>query len=175
MCSSSLLDHRIALSSSFKTGRRVISTYLILFLHHASTRLPSSNSSHLVSPSSSQYDFDLINYHATHTTLIGERVGRAWDLPRSMLWTPPVSSAYANSSLSVEDRDGDTGFRRAPGMYKVQGTTVEGIMGGIYHQFVRSFKRLSYKSVAPVVFSSLLYLPFPNLHSFFFDIVIVLS
>lgn len=120
---------------SLRTGRRVMSTYLLLFLHHATTRLSSSSSSHLVSPSSSQFDFDAINYRATYTALIGERVGRAWDLPRSLLWTPPVS----NSTSSIEDRVGNASRSWAPGLYKVQGTTVEAIIGGIYHQFVRTF------------------------------------
>ncbi|KLO07780.1 hypothetical protein SCHPADRAFT_881219 [Schizopora paradoxa] len=114
-------------------GRRVISTYLLLFLHHATTRLSSSSSSHILSPSSSQFDFDAINYRATYTALIGEHVGRAWNLQRSMLWTPPVSLAYSSSPLSTEERIG--GSSKAPGLYKVQGTTVEAIMGGLYHQF----------------------------------------
>lgn len=118
-------------------GRRVISTYLLLFLHYATTRLSSSSSSssQLLSPSSSQYDFDAIAYRASHTALIGERVGRAWDLPRSMLWTPPVPTASSNSPLSREDRGSRSFGSRAPGLYKVQGTTVEAILGGVYHQF----------------------------------------
>ena len=31
---------------------------------------------------------------------------------------------------------GNIDSAKSPGLYKVQGTTVEGIMGGIYHQFV---------------------------------------
>ncbi len=124
-------------SLRYVTGRRVMSTYLLLFLHHATTRLSSSSSSHLLTPSLSQFDFDAINYRAMYTALIGERVGRAWDLPRSLLWTPPVSSS--NSNLSIEDR---VSRSWAPGLYKVQGTTVEAIIGGIYHQFVRTFSFL---------------------------------
>lgn len=51
-----------------------------------------------------------------------------------MLWTPPVRA-------SPRDWTSDTGdiprTKKTPGIYKVQGTTVEAIMGGIYHQFVR--------------------------------------
>lgn len=139
-------------------GRRVISTYLLLFLHHATTRLSTSSSSHILSPSSSQFDFDAINYRATYTAVIGEHVGRAWNLQRSMLWTPPVSLAYSNSPLSAEDRFGS----KAPGLFKVQGTTVEAIMGGIYHQFVR-FSSISCSSLS-CTFSldNILFTPFAS-------------
>lgn len=82
-------------------------------------------------------DFDRIAYRALHTTMLGEHVGNAWDLPRAMLWTAatpkaPLSRRFAQNRAS-EGAAGAAGS----GLYKVQGTTVEGVMGGVFHQFVR--------------------------------------
>ncbi|KAH8115993.1 hypothetical protein DFH11DRAFT_1253134 [Phellopilus nigrolimitatus] len=54
-------------------GRRVLHSYLLLFLHSASLQLSKA------SPSSfnpnTVFDFDLIAYRALHTALLGEHVG----------------------------------------------------------------------------------------------------
>ncbi|KAL5514471.1 hypothetical protein ACEPAG_2559 [Sanghuangporus baumii] len=101
-------------------GRRVLHSYLLLFLQHASQKLAKTTSPS-VDPDAT-FDFDLIAYRALHTHHLGEHVGSKWALARTMLWTPPVKSKVQESLKS-------------PGLYKVQGTTVEGIMGGIFHQF----------------------------------------
>ena len=74
-------------------------------------------------------DYDLIAYRALYTNLLGEHVGRKWDLSRAMVWTPAVPDAKRRNMRSAAEI----------GLYKVQGTTVEGIMGGIFHQFVSWF------------------------------------
>ena len=114
-------------------GRRVLNTYLLLFLHNSSKLSPTGVSA----LTSSAVDFDRIAYRAFHTTMLGEHVGNAWDLPRAMLWTAatpkaPLSRRFAQNRAS-EGAAGAAGS----GLYKVQGTTVEGVMGGVFHQFVR--------------------------------------
>ncbi|KAL5521488.1 hypothetical protein ACEPAF_2236 [Sanghuangporus sanghuang] len=101
-------------------GRRVLHSYLLLFLQNASQKL-AKTASPPVDPDAT-FDFDLIAYRALHTHHLGEHVGSKWALARTMLWTPPVKTKVREPLKS-------------PGLYKVQGTTVEGIMGGIFHQF----------------------------------------
>ncbi|THH07038.1 hypothetical protein EW145_g3658 [Phellinidium pouzarii] len=89
------------------------------------------------------FDFNLIAYRALHTNLLGEYVGNQWKLRRIMLWTLPIpSSAKAATRMSLSRHFEEDGKRSrdynpvaGPGLYKVQGTTVEGIMGGVFHQF----------------------------------------
>ena len=109
----------------FGSGRRVLHSYLLLFLQHASRKLTKTTSPS-VDPDSA-FNFDLIAYRTLHTHKLGEHVGAQWDLARIMLWTLPVNRGKVQESL------------KSPGLYKVQGTTVEGIMGGIFHQFVCGF------------------------------------
>ena len=37
----------------------------------------------------------------------------------------------------IEKMRGSVLVPKSPGLYKIQGTTVEGIMGGVFHQYVR--------------------------------------
>ena len=62
-----------------------------------------------------------------------------------MLWKPAVKSTVSNSPLTRSYAEDDSrvpqtpASLKSPGLYKVQGVTVEGIMGGIFHQFVSNF------------------------------------
>lgn len=85
-------------------------------------------------PSETHLDFDLTAYRTLFTPFIGEKVGDTWDLGRVMLWIPAVRASPRDWTSDTSDI---TRTKKTPGFYKVQGTAVEAIMGGIYHQFVR--------------------------------------
>lgn len=97
-------------------GRRVLETYLQLFLH---------STPGLQATSSPDYDFDNITARALNTYVLGEHVAPQWRLPDIMCWRP-----VANDGLKTNDM-------RSIGLYKVSGTMVESVMGGLFHQFVR--------------------------------------
>lgn len=134
-------------------GRRVLHTYLLLFLHECtlpprshtpsrsapippSSRLrPSSLSTGgLVKPLTESYDD--ISEKLLNTYMLGEHVGAAWELERIMRWTPAVAE------LDVLEAKSPDMVLRSSGLYKVRGATVEGVVGGIFHQFVRGLHLL---------------------------------
>ncbi|KAG8734380.1 hypothetical protein FRC12_018544 [Ceratobasidium sp. 428] len=116
-------------------GRRVLKAYLLAFLHAHTpitptpplTQSPSDPSpdtriSQLPMPSSVlEDDFDEIADKAIDTRALGSMVGNVWELERVMRWAP---SRVGESRLSD------------PGLYKVRGTTVEAVVGGVFFQFV---------------------------------------
>ena len=105
-------------------GRRVLNSYLMLFLHSA----PSISSEH---------DYELIAERTLNTYVLGEHVAPKWELGRVLKWSPVkthpevegVAGDYSKLSPKVT---------RTVGLYKVQGSAVEAVVGGIYHQFVSS-------------------------------------
>ena len=128
------------------TGRRVMTSYTLLFLQSAVEDLVKSGRG-----SEASYDLDRITYRTLHTHHLGQFVGTKWNLLDAMLWTPlpPPSSRRKKAGTGVVETWGSEGeslegkgsgllsMARSPGLYKIQGTTVEGIMGGVFHQFVR--------------------------------------
>jgi len=102
-------------------GRRVLNSYLMLFLHSA----PSLQSSH---------NYELIAERTLNTYILGEHVAPKWELGRVLKWSP------VKVDPEVDSADGDfsklsPNVTRSVGLYKVQGSAVEAVMGGIYHQF----------------------------------------
>ena len=75
-------------------------------------------------------DLEDITARSLNIRLLGDYVGNAWGVGREFVWAPSISK-----HLKVEGH--------LPGLYKVQGETVQAIMGAIYHQFVRAFPVLS--------------------------------
>lgn len=142
-------------------GRRVLHTYLLLFLHECTLAPPSYNPPRNapISPSSrlrpSSFhaggpvkplteSYDDISEKLLNTYILGEHVGAAWELERVMRWTPAVAELD-----TLEAQSPDTALRSS-GLYKIRGATVEGVMGGIFHQFVRtSGLRLLTRSSCP--------------------------
>lgn len=112
-------------------GRRVLETYLQLFLH---------STPGLQAISSPDYDFDNITARALNTYVLGEHVAPQWRLPDIMRWRP-----VANDGLKTNDM-------RSIGLYKVSGTMVESVMGGLFHQFVRRLQSLSFSSARLNIF-----------------------
>ncbi|KDQ60397.1 hypothetical protein JAAARDRAFT_174469 [Jaapia argillacea MUCL 33604] len=140
-------------------GRRVLSTYLLLFLH-------STPAAH----QTPQLDYDLVASRALNTYVLGEHVASAWAIGEHIRWTQasprptlekPIRIRHEKLgdgfkekawNLSLDDEARELKKRHKPepepelpvpkpefapsvGLYKVAGTTVEAIMGGIFHQF----------------------------------------
>ncbi|KAL4241665.1 hypothetical protein ABKN59_000843 [Abortiporus biennis] len=65
----------------------------------------------------------------------GEFVAPKWDLGRVMRWTPVNIDPRVASAATGELDHLDPKLSWSIGLYKVQGTAVEAVIGGIYHQF----------------------------------------
>lgn len=93
-----------------RSGRRVIAAYFMMFLH-SSRQLKSLD------------DVEDIAARSLNTHLLGEYVGNEWGVGRELVWAPSISE-----NLKAEGH--------LPGLYKVQGETVQAIMGAINYQYV---------------------------------------
>ena len=87
------------------------------------------------------HDFEKLTLHALNTYTLGEHVSPNWRLGKVVKWKPmnvgnlsrplgpdadvpaPLATVTGEASRSI-------------GMYKVHGTTVEAVVGGVFHQFV---------------------------------------
>lgn len=72
-------------------------------------------------------DYTNITSNALNTYTLGENVGREWGIGKVLRWKSMVDPQMAAKGA-------DKGHI---GLHKVLGTTVEAIVGGVYHQFVR--------------------------------------
>jgi hypothetical protein len=115
------------------TGRRVLSAYMHAFL----ASLPYSQRSNL--------NAEELAAKVLNTYSLGEFVAADWQLGRVVRWTPPEAGleAHREPGDSFDDRrrhqvgeDGKRVWRGTAGYYKVTGTTVEAIIGGIFHEHV---------------------------------------
>ena len=106
--SSNLLNPRSNL------GRRIIESYFLMFLHSC----PNVNSG---------ADYAKTSSNALNTYTLGEHVGREWGIGKVLKWKSMVDP-------QMIEKGADNGH---VGLHKVLGTTVEAIVGGVYHQFVR--------------------------------------
>jgi hypothetical protein len=139
--------------SLISIGRRVLEAYLLLFLHSTSTASRKFDAIN---------DHDIIIQRCLNTYLLGEHVAPKWRLERIIRWAPTVSAnrLISRAVKSAREKDGlkyideqDPGeveswvdvkplgrdVVKSVGMHKVHGDIVQGIMGGIFHQFVRTF------------------------------------
>lgn len=105
----------------FCVGRRVLKTYLLLFLNSS----PALKASH---------DFEYIQDRALNTYVLGEYVAPQWQLGKVLKWTPATTNGGILDPTTI-GRDAS----RSVGLYKVQGTAVEAAVGGVFHQFVRLY------------------------------------
>lgn len=96
-------------------GRRVLDSYLHLFLTSSSALTP-------------EHDLENIAYHTLHTYALGEHVGSKWGLGRTLRWVPAIAP-------EVREQVSDSPDLRKVGLYKVQGDAVTAVMGGIFSQF----------------------------------------
>ncbi|CAL1695262.1 unnamed protein product [Somion occarium] len=101
-------------------GRRVLKTYLLLFLHSS----PALHSAH---------DYELILERTLNTYVLGEHVAPTWSLGRVLKWSPVNISPQVASGSDYSNLDPK--FSRSVGLYKVQGAAVEAVVGGVFHQY----------------------------------------
>jgi len=102
-------------------GRRVLKTYLLLYLHSS----PALQDTH---------DYQLIIDRTLNSYVLGEHVAPKWSLGRVLKWSPANIDPRVTkpgSDFSALEPD----VSRGVGLYKVQGTTVEAVIGGIFHEF----------------------------------------
>lgn len=110
------MDERISnpLNLHLNLGRRVLGAYFLTFLHSC----PNVNSG---------ADYSNITSNALNTYTLGEHVGREWGIGKVLRWRYMVDPQMIARGVD----------NRHIGLHKVLGTTVEAIVGGVYHQFVR--------------------------------------
>ncbi|CAG7847311.1 SubName: Full=Uncharacterized protein {ECO:0000313/EMBL:CCA72036.1} [Serendipita indica DSM 11827] len=97
-------------------GRRVMECYLNLFLH-------SQTDSGLAKPHLfNRIGYDELAKKILDTHVLGEFVGSAWQLERIMRWVPSHTNDPSRTMWSS-------------GLYRVRGTTVEALLGGVFHHF----------------------------------------
>ncbi|KAF9009130.1 hypothetical protein BDZ89DRAFT_1078748 [Hymenopellis radicata] len=116
-------------------GRRVLESYFLLMISSSPALTPSD-------------DLEALSSHALNTYLLGQHVGRSWELGRVLRWVPAVSSPT--------DIDLPAGEGRSIGLYKVQGDTVAAVLGGVFREFGASTaQRLFHTRIMPHVLSGL--------------------
>ncbi|CAE6534866.1 unnamed protein product [Rhizoctonia solani] len=123
-------------------GRRVLHTYLMTFFHAHTiltptpplTQPPSDppadlKISQLPSPNDTlEQNWDNLSDMVLHTRALGEHVGAAWQLEKVMRWVP-------NFDHHIDPSGTRAGEGGSPGLYKIRGTTVEAVVGGVFYQF----------------------------------------
>ena len=109
------------------SGRRVIESYLLLFLNSSSALKQT-------------HDLDAILNRTVNSYILGEHVGSSWGLGRALRWTPSIPASQA---LSITK--GGRRLLKGVGFYKIQGDTVAAVVGGIYHQFVSLVSQFTLK------------------------------
>ncbi|CAE6376382.1 unnamed protein product [Rhizoctonia solani] len=123
-------------------GRRVLNAYLMTFFHAHTTLTPTPpltqppsdppadlKISQLPSPNDTlEQNFDNLSQLVLHTRALGEHVGAAWQLERVMRWVPNFD--HHTSATGIRTDEGGSS-----GLYKIRGTTVEAVVGGVFYQF----------------------------------------
>ncbi|KAJ8488544.1 hypothetical protein ONZ51_g3485 [Trametes cubensis] len=123
-------------------GRRVLQSYLLMFIHSSPALRP-------------EHDYELILERALNTYVLGEHVAPKWQIGKVLKWRPMnVGNMSKPLGPNVEvpsplmNLEPDNA--RSVGMYKVHGTTVEALVGGVFHQFGGSVAhRLFHTRVLP--------------------------
>ncbi|CAE6417589.1 unnamed protein product [Rhizoctonia solani] len=123
-------------------GRRVLNAYLMTFFHAHTILTPTPpltqplsdppadlKISKLPSPNDTlEQDFDNLSKVVLHTRALGEHVGAAWQLERVMRWVPNFDHHIDVDGIRVDEGG-------SSGLYKIRGTTVEAVVGGVFYQF----------------------------------------
>lgn len=86
----------------------------------------------------------MIMERALNTYVLGEHVAPQWSLGKVLKWRPMnVGSFSVPLGPDVDTPSPLVGLSsdnaRGVGLYKVLGTTVEAVAGGVFHQFVRLY------------------------------------
>lgn len=130
-----VIHHTLSLRDGdayLRVGRRVLQSYLLMFVHSSSALRP-------------EHDYEKFITHALNTYTLGEHVAPRWELGKVIKWKPMNVGSLSRPLGPDEDvpspfADVKADNARSIGMYKVHGTTVEAVVGGVFHQFVRIFK-----------------------------------
>lgn len=125
------------------SGRRVLHSYLTLFLASS----PAADPSH---------DFEQIATRALNTYVLGQHVAPKLQLSRVLRWQPAVNPIitgrpdiqpkYDSIPAKGAEKDAELALAlrahpmllKSVGLYKVMGEAVQAIVGGTYHKFVSS-------------------------------------
>lgn len=100
----------------------MLNSYLLMFLHSSSGLKP-------------YHEYEVITERALNTYILGEFVGPKWEFGKVMKWSPATSSStLAKDPLRAVELGKEA--TRSIGLYKVEGTAVEALVGGVFHQFV---------------------------------------
>ena len=108
----------------------MLQSYLLMFVHSSPALQP-------------DHDYEKIAERALNSYALGEHVAPHWDLGRVLKWRPMNvgnMSKPLGPDVDVPDPllNAHGSQARSIGMYKVYGTTVEAVVGGVLHQFVRT-------------------------------------
>ncbi|KAG8906755.1 hypothetical protein FRB99_006246 [Tulasnella sp. 403] len=104
-------------------GRRVLNSYLILFLHDARQKARSAAAaSDSEGKVAKEVDYEAIVDFVLDSYQLGGHVGKAWRVDNIMRWIPAVPE-------NADEKAKKTGVNA------VRATTVEAIVGGVYHEF----------------------------------------
>lgn len=120
-------------------GRRVLQTYLQLFLQQSKALRP-------------EHDLDEITSQTLNTYLLGTHVAPLWRLERVLRWSPAIqapsflrngrtdkTTEKQNEMIDAwiaKTKSLDPQMKSKIGLHKVMGFTAEAVVGGIFHQFV---------------------------------------
>ncbi|EAU82130.1 hypothetical protein CC1G_09589 [Coprinopsis cinerea okayama7 len=115
-------------------GRRVIESYLFMFL----------NASKALKP---KHDLEALASHALNPGLLGETVGTKWGYGQVVQWLPAVSRKELENAQDIEKAWKRIGF------YKIQGDAVVATLGAVYQQYGASIAhKLFHTRILPELF-----------------------
>jgi hypothetical protein len=110
------------ITRKINTGRRVLESYLLLFLNSAPNL-------------SARHDLEEITARAINTYTLGKHIGSRWGLGRIVRWVPTLPKQFVDKADMASNKPFGSLSKRA-GLYKVQGDAVAAVMGAIFQQFV---------------------------------------
>lgn len=127
-----MIDISFASITCTPIGRRVLESYYLLFIHE-------------VAQGRAHHDYDRLALRTLNTYFLGEHVAPRWSLGRVLLWVPTLpKETLRTAQIQNPDAELDEalavspGITKSVGLYKVMGEAVQAVVGGVYHQFVRS-------------------------------------
>ncbi|KAG6379875.1 hypothetical protein JVT61DRAFT_10435 [Boletus reticuloceps] len=105
------------------TGRRVLESYYLLFVHETAH-------------GHAHHDYERLASRALNTYFLGEHIAPRWSLG------PPKETLRATQTQNPDSELDEAlaaspGVAQSVGLYKVMGEVVQAVVGGVYHQFVR--------------------------------------
>lgn len=108
----------------------MLQSYLLMFVHSAPALQP-------------EHDYEKIVERALNSYTLGEHVAAPWALGKVLKWRPMNVGSLSKPLGPDVDVPGplqslERANARSIGMYKVHGTAVEAVVGGVFHQFVRA-------------------------------------